>query len=299
MKISVVLTTFQGEKYILEQLESIRNQTMKPDEVLIRDDNSLDSTRKKVEQYVKKYNLVNWKIIENVENIGWKINFKKGISEATGDIIFLCDQDDIWMQTKIEEMVNIHQQNPKIELLVSKFITIDNKKTKKNNFTNGLDKIAFDEKFIHNKYPGCVYSFRKSLFSSIVKYWNNDLPHDQQLWIFSNLRDTLYLYNKPLIFYRRHDETATGRDDLSRKTKLRNIQYEYQGLLSINLYAKNNEVDIRKKKLIEEANEYISKRINFFKNGTPANFFRTSKYLSFYFSKKTFVGDAIVIFFKR
>ena len=100
--VSVVIATYNGEKYIVKQLESIRNQTRKPDEVIIVDDRSNDNTFKIVKEYIQQYALRNWRIYLNDCNLGYKGNFQKGIELATGKYIFLCDQDDEWERNKIE-----------------------------------------------------------------------------------------------------------------------------------------------------------------------------------------------------
>ncbi|HFI0749913.1 TPA: glycosyltransferase, partial [Streptococcus suis] len=91
MKISVAMTTYNGEDFIVPQMDSIRCQTMAPDEVIIVDDCSNDRTIELVEDYINRYNLYNWKIILNTENIGWRKNFRKALFSTTGDIIFLAD----------------------------------------------------------------------------------------------------------------------------------------------------------------------------------------------------------------
>ena len=93
-KISVAMTTYNGEKYIEKQLESLRLQTRKIDEVIICDDRSKDNTEKVVTDYINKYNLTGWKFIVNEKNLGFIENFKKSMRLTTGDYIFLADQDD-------------------------------------------------------------------------------------------------------------------------------------------------------------------------------------------------------------
>ena len=85
--ISVAMTSYNGEKYIEEQIESILNQTVKIDEIIIVDDGSIDGTI----DLIKKYDVT---LVQNEKNIGYKENFKKAMSLCHGDIIFLCDQDD-------------------------------------------------------------------------------------------------------------------------------------------------------------------------------------------------------------
>ena len=100
MKISLVMATYNGAKYLNEQLDSIKNQTLKLDEVIIVDDVSTDDTSYLVEKYISNHQL-NWMFIKNEKNLGYKGNFKKGLAHASGDVIFLCDQDDIWHPDKV------------------------------------------------------------------------------------------------------------------------------------------------------------------------------------------------------
>ena len=121
MKISVVITTYNGEPYLTEQLESIRKQTLQPDEVLIFDDCSNNKTVSLIENFISTYNLDTWKLYINKSNIGWKRNFINGFDKAAGDLIFPCDQDDIWELDKVESMARIMDENEKIFLLASNY----------------------------------------------------------------------------------------------------------------------------------------------------------------------------------
>jgi glycosyltransferase involved in cell wall biosynthesis len=106
MKISVIMSTYNGEKYIVEQLESILAQTFRPNEVLINDDRSTEGTVDIIENFIKSNHLENlWKISVNKESKGCARNFIEGAMCASGDIIFFSDQDDIWDKEKIELMM--------------------------------------------------------------------------------------------------------------------------------------------------------------------------------------------------
>ena len=107
MKISVVMATYNGEKYITEQLDTIRNQTRKIDELVVCDDRSKDNTVSVVKAYIKEHNLEDaWAIHVNERNLGYANNFHRATLMATGDLIFFSDQDDLWREDKIEIMAN-------------------------------------------------------------------------------------------------------------------------------------------------------------------------------------------------
>ena len=96
MKTSIVMATYNGAEYLYEQLDSIRDQSLKADEVIICDDCSKDNTVAMLKEYVEKNSLGDsWKIIENEENLGYANNFHKALMLAQGDYIFFSDQDDI------------------------------------------------------------------------------------------------------------------------------------------------------------------------------------------------------------
>ncbi|MCQ2441204.1 MAG: glycosyltransferase [Clostridia bacterium] len=101
LKISVAMTSYNGEKFIKTQLSSLLKQIRKPDEVIIVDDVSTDNTVEIIKDFITENGLYDWKLTVNEENLGFKQNFKKALSLATGDIIFLCDQDDDWCEDTI------------------------------------------------------------------------------------------------------------------------------------------------------------------------------------------------------
>ncbi|MCI8527550.1 MAG: glycosyltransferase [Lachnospiraceae bacterium] len=117
MKVSVLLCTYNGEKYVEEQLKSLLWQTHMPDEVIIIDDLSTDNTVGAVKNFILE-NLLSekWKLIVNEENKGWKRNFMEGIRLTKGDILFFCDQDDVWFQNKVELMYDFLEQHPEVKI---------------------------------------------------------------------------------------------------------------------------------------------------------------------------------------
>ena len=100
--ISVAMATYNGEKFIREQLDSILAQTITDWELIVCDDVSTDSTIAILEEYANKDGRI--QIHKNKVNLGFKRNFEKAISLCSGDYIALCDQDDIWKHDKVEKM---------------------------------------------------------------------------------------------------------------------------------------------------------------------------------------------------
>ena len=92
MKKSLVIAVYNGEKYLIEQLNSVLNQTEKLDEVILIDDLSTDQSFNIIKKFIEQNNLSTWKLIKNEKNLGYKGNFRKGLELVSGDVIFLSDQ---------------------------------------------------------------------------------------------------------------------------------------------------------------------------------------------------------------
>lgn len=226
--ISIAMTTYNGEKYIEKQLESILNQTIKPDEVVIVDDCSSDNTVKLVTDFIENNNLSNWNIIRLSENYGFINSFNEAIKRVSGDIIFLCDQDDIWLKNKIQLMTELIDKNPNILCLASGFVKIDDNDnviiTKRNPFSannnlirkrvkkNNCINIDILEVITYNVSPGCTYAFKKEIKKDFINSISdkNFLPHDWKINIIAALYDGLYFLNIPTIKYRIHQGNTLG-----------------------------------------------------------------------------------------
>jgi glycosyltransferase involved in cell wall biosynthesis len=102
--VSIVMCTYNGEKFLIEQIDSIINQTYPIYELIIQDDHSIDNTWDILKSYQQRYHFV--KIFQNKRSIGVNENFFSAIKRATGDYIALSDQDDIWEPYKIERKVS-------------------------------------------------------------------------------------------------------------------------------------------------------------------------------------------------
>lgn len=112
MKISVALCTYNGEKYIEEQLRSILKQTVSVDEIVICDDGSTDNTVAVASSVLGKGNIP-YRIEVNETSLGVAKNFLKALRLTSGDYVFTCDQDDIWHKGKVEAFINEARESKK------------------------------------------------------------------------------------------------------------------------------------------------------------------------------------------
>lgn len=221
--ISVAIATYNGEKYIDEQLKSIINQSISIDEIIIVDDCSNDNTISKIEDFQEKYKNNNIRLYKNDFNLGYKKNFHKAISLCKGDYVFLSDQDDIWVSNKVEIMMKEMKENKQIRVLASSFHLIDYKGDSINNTegnnNNGLLKKSISQKLtridiedivFHNFCQGCAMVIKRDIIEKFINYFDETLPHDWIINIISSLDGSLYYYDEPLFYYRIHHTNAIG-----------------------------------------------------------------------------------------
>ncbi len=121
--ISVAMAVYNGPDYIEEQLDSILNQSIAVDEIVIVDDGSSDGSREILLKFKQKYPEI--RLFFNKNNLGYLKNFSKAASLCRGDITFLCDQDDCWHHNKAATMIHTMEKHPEIGVLASSFEFMD------------------------------------------------------------------------------------------------------------------------------------------------------------------------------
>ena len=124
MKTSIAMATYNGAKYLQEQLDSFAAQTRVPDELVICDDHSSDATVATLSRFAQTASF-NVRIVVNDVNLGFVQNFERALSLCKGDLIFLSDQDDVWFDSKIEEIVRYMEENPRYLVVTNDQIITD------------------------------------------------------------------------------------------------------------------------------------------------------------------------------
>ena len=227
MTVSVALAVYNGEKYVTAQLDSLLLQTRQPDEVVIIDDCSRDRTPEIVREYIAAHNL-DWRFTVSDENSGYIKNFCNCLKCCTGDVVFLCDQDDIWYSEKIERITAIFESDTECSAVNSSFDLIDAdgkmlvpfKADKKNTANHGLIRysvengvcvpVALETVLVYNISPGCTCAFRNDIVKEYVEASRCIMPHDWELNIISAKHGGLRFYNVPLTGYRQHSNNTIG-----------------------------------------------------------------------------------------
>ena len=212
--ISVAMTTYNGERYIIQQLESIYKQSMPVDEVIICDDGSKDNTVNLVNDFIRDRALESWRMIQNEKNLRYSKNFFKAISMCAGDYIFFADQDDIWYKDKVKLMIKKMEESPDILALSTGYTIIDKRgKEKKHVLLASQNRLlTIKETGANSLIKGCTMCIRKELDRMLEHSDLNfelQLGHDWYYNFLAVLSGKNVLLAQPLLYYRVHGENIS------------------------------------------------------------------------------------------
>lgn len=297
MKISVVMSTYNGSRYIIEQMNSIMNQTRKADEVLIFDDASTDDTYSIVKEYIQEHSLNNWKIQRNPQNYGWRKSFMNAMSSASGDLIFLADQDDIWKSEKLEVMSKAFIDNPHMLVLAAdyqsfKFNEIPINSEKKDKYV--IEQVRCTEQWYYIRRPGCVLALKKELIPYMKDIWYEDYAHDALVWQLGLLFDGLYHIEYTAIYFRRHDTNATPPNKRDRKSRLLFINQTINDVQHVKKVFEKRKLKINSNfKFVCEFSDFVCHRLNLIQNRKYDEIFWLLSHKEFYFSPKSILVDIV------
>ena len=163
--ISVCMATYNGEKYIKEQLSSILSQLSEKDEIIVSDDSSTDKTVEIIESFQDK----RIKILKNNKFRQPNLNFENALKYSKGDIIFLSDQDDVWIENKVEIILN---QLKKYDLIVSDAFITNEKLNITNDslFSEVNSNRGILKNIIKNTYYGCCMAFKRKVLKKALPF---------------------------------------------------------------------------------------------------------------------------------
>lgn len=324
MRISIALATYNGEKYIIEQLESLRLQKRPADEVIIRDDCSTDETYPLCAEYIRKHDLP-WKLFRAQKNGGYRENFRACIEKTTGDWVLLCDQDDIWEPEKLDCFEEIAETHSDAAAIACGFCAIDangapltllDAPGKANHglipfsLPDGVSSLEVAPKhpellLTQNIAMGCCMGFTRAVCDRYLRLTKCRFPHDWELTLGASFAGEIYFVSQPLIRYRLHGKNAIGLPGLvsggvkgpSREGRLR-VMDDFDGLLAS---AQAILADMDKPPLPARYNEYASLRRAAIEKRSITKWFSLYRYRDIYsrmFTWKQQIGDLLVILMK-
>lgn len=237
-KISVAMAVYNGERYLNAQIDSILRQLSACDELVISIDPSDDRSEEMV-RHLAYYD----KRIRVIEGTGEGVikNFENALSHVTGDVIFLSDQDDVWLPEKLSVCIQVFETNDTMLMmhdatLTDAELTVTNEQCYGSTFRKGIVR-----NLIKNKYIGCCMAFRKELLETVLPFPEEIPMHDQWIALVAEKIGKVEYINEPLILYRRHRDTLTGVRESSFLQKLKWRWQIASGLLKMRKTRQTNE----------------------------------------------------------
>lgn len=205
MKVSVVIATYNGEKYIKDQLDSILSQISTNDEIVISDDSSTDKTV----ELIKSYNDSRIILFEKLKFGNHIKNFEYALSKCSGDIIFLSDQDDIWLDNKVTVCLSILEN---ADLVNSDCLVVDaNENVIMSSYFKFIhSRPGFIKNLIKNSYVGCCMAFKKKVLDAALPFPSTINSHDTWIGLTGEMFFDTAFIEVPLIKLRRHGKNFSS-----------------------------------------------------------------------------------------
>lgn len=220
LKVSVAVTSYNGERFIEAQLRSILDQTKPPDEIIICDDGSTDKTIEIIEHVSAGRSCV--RLIHNKQRLRFIRNFEKAIGETTGDIIFLSDQDDVWFPDKVETMVRALSEDPSAVLVYSNAVLTDSELRPTGTMFDQRKEIdlrkppTIREMSRGIAFNGPMIAFRSQLKPYVIPISPQSLQwtHDHWIGFIAYAVGEIKVIDESHVYYRRHGGNVGGDADL-------------------------------------------------------------------------------------
>lgn len=216
--ISVVVATYNGEKFLRKQMDSIIAQSLPPKEIIVVDDCSTDGTIAILNEYAAKNSSI--KLILNEKNIGYIRNFEKGMMHAKSGLIALSDQDDIWAPEKLERLAeNIGEHliiYSNSELIDENGVSLHKK------MSDIKNQIGYDNCLMYTIgawAPGHTFLFKKELVGHCVPF-PSIVTHDFWLGFVATCYSPIKYLSETLVLYRQHASNAIGANTHAKKLNL-------------------------------------------------------------------------------
>ncbi len=302
-KVDILLATYNGEKYLEAQLDSILSQTYTNFRLLISDDSSTDSTKDILEKYKKIDNRIEVFYQEN--NLGVVKNFEFLLNKVENRYYMLSDQDDIWKEEKIEKSVNKLEKTgaglvySDLEVVDENLNVIYESYWKLKGFTKRANKYnTFESFYLNNYVTGCTIISRKEFIKDILPLPNSSkyVLHDYWITLIVSQKSKIVSIKEPLIKYRQHKNNRIGSkkktDELNSIDEIRNLfitvkKEHFKTFIENEDKFENEKYKVLNKKALQyyemlEKKKYINFRGWFL-------FFKLYKYENFMYNVKNFL----------
>lgn len=302
-KIDILLATYNGEKFVKEQIESILNQTYENFNLIISDDASTDNTLNILEEYEKKDTRI--KVFKKEKNKGLIDNFEFLLKNVTSDYFMFSDQDDIWKKDKIEKSINkLKEENSglvytDLEIVDEKLNVIYPSYWKYKQIYKKIIKYNnFEALYLNNFVTGCTILAKSKYIKDILPLPRNSkfVLHDYWTALIISAKDKISYVEEPTIQYRQHKNNRVGS---SRKSdQLEN----FEDLRNLFIRVKIEHFEVFKENIekikTKESSKYTNEALKYFENLKKVKyinlknwnlFFRLYKYEEFSYTIQNFI----------
>jgi glycosyltransferase involved in cell wall biosynthesis len=244
-RLSIVLCTYNGAAYLQPQLDSLLAQTVQPDEIVIGDDGSTDATMEILRRFAAcaGESGIDVQLRRNPRNLGYVENFSQGLRCARGELLFLCDQDDVWHPDKLARMVVAFEADPQLWLLHSNARLVDAQGASLHcSMFDALQLTTQEKQAIH---AGAAFEvvLRRSFVTGATTALRRELIdlalpvapawiHDEWLAAVAAAAGRLDFIDDSLIDYRQHDTNQIGASRRTLRMKWRELRLPRARLLA-------------------------------------------------------------------
>ncbi len=207
-KVQVLLSTYQGEQYLAEQLDSLLGQTWKNLEILARDDGSKDNTQQILEDYSQKYSQITYYAGKNV---GVANSFFDLLQKSDADYVAFCDQDDVWLEKKIEIAVRRLKKETGPALYCSNKILVDRQLRRLKKQDKAQRRPGFGNAVVECICTGCTAVMNRELAKILAaKVPEHAILHDWWAYLAAAYTGKVIFDRRAYILYRQHGKNVVG-----------------------------------------------------------------------------------------
>ena len=267
-KVDILLATYNGEKFLKEQIESLLNQTYTNIQIIISDDCSTDGTRAILKDYENNNKIT---IYYQENNLGYVKNFEFLLKKVESNLYMLCDQDDFWKQEKVEKTVE-KMQKENVDLVFGDLEVVDENLNllypsynKYMHLAHKIEKYCKDYRlqYLYNCMTGCTMMSKKKFLDKILPLPINSkyMIHDYWIGLIVSLNGKVGYLDKPYILYRQHGKNQVGTKKASQTANhldtVRNLSIDTR-IGTFETYVQHEEIFAEKlRKQNKEALEYF------------------------------------------
>jgi glycosyltransferase involved in cell wall biosynthesis len=198
------MATCNGERHLQAQIASVLSQLQPGDELVVADDHSTDRT----EAIVSAFDDARVRWLPQARRVGVVRNFERALAAASGDIVFLCDQDDVWLDGKVRQCVHALRGHALV-VTDCKVVDGDLKPIAESFFVHQGSGPGVLKNLWRNSYLGCCMAFRRELLAWALPIPTGVPMHDMWLGLVAQCRGGVCFLPQPLLLYRRHAKVAT------------------------------------------------------------------------------------------